>query len=70
MDGSEEERHDLGVNLALALKVGEWNLVGLKLLDEGHGKKYGAPVPTDVKCGPSPGKVLPLYMQVLSKIKA
>ena len=64
MDGPEAERHDVEANLNMALRVGEWNLTGMKLLDEGHGKTYGAPEPTDVKCGPSPGKVMKLKFEV------
>lgn len=57
IDGPEEERKDLGKNLALALRVGEFNLKGLALLDSGHREKFGIPSPTNVRTTPVPGKV-------------
>lgn len=55
--GDEMKRKSLAVNLDLALKVGEWNLKGLELLDKGHRKKFGVPSPTQVHTTPIPGKV-------------
>ena len=57
VDGPEEEQRDLGKNLNLALRVGEFNLRGLELLDQGHKEKFGVPSPTTVRTSPVPGKV-------------
>ncbi|NEP45079.1 MAG: hydroxylamine reductase, partial [Okeania sp. SIO2H7] len=42
----------------LALKVGEINLKTMELLDAGHTKTYGHPVPTSVPLNPRKGKAI------------
>lgn len=58
VNGDQTERHDLGVNLNWALKVGENNLKGMALLDKGHCQRFGKPVPTQVSTTPLPGKAI------------
>jgi hydroxylamine reductase (hybrid-cluster protein) len=57
IDGDSTQRHDLETNLGWALKVGEYNLKGMSLLDKGHRKRFGVPTPTQVMTSPVPGKV-------------
>ena len=57
IDGDEKERHDLGANLGLALKVGEVNIRVMELLDKGHCTRFGSPEPTAVNLIPVEGKV-------------
>lgn len=56
--GNEKERHSLEANLAIALRVGEFNLKGMALLDKGHGKRFGTPSPAKVTTSPVPGKAI------------
>jgi hydroxylamine reductase len=50
----------LGVNewVGLALKVGEWNLRAMELLDAGNTETYGHPTPTSVPLGHRPNKAI------------
>lgn len=57
VDGDAKERHSLDATLGWALKVGEFNLKGMNLLDAGHRKRFGVPTPTQVTTTPVPGKV-------------
>lgn len=57
IDGDAKERHSLDTTLGWALKVGEFNLKGMSLLDKGHRKRFGVPTPTQVSTTPVPGKV-------------
>jgi hydroxylamine reductase len=54
------DRADLSLEdwIALALKVGEMNLLTMELLDRGHTQRYGHPVPTVVPLNPRLGKAL------------
>lgn len=58
IDGDETERHDLGANLGLALKVGEVNIRVMELLDKGHCTRFGSPEPTSVNLIPKEGKAI------------
>jgi hydroxylamine reductase len=58
VDGDSADRHDLGKTLEWALKVGEFNLKGMSLLDAGHRKRFGVPTPTEVRTSPVPGKAI------------
>lgn len=64
IDGDEKERHDLGANLGLALKVGEINVRVMELLDKGHCTRFGSPEPTAVNLIPVEGKVNFAYFLV------
>jgi hydroxylamine reductase (hybrid-cluster protein) len=57
VDGDAEQRHDLEATLGWALKVGEFNLKGMSLLDKGHRKRFGVPTPVQVRTTPVTGKV-------------
>lgn len=56
--GPEGERHDLGANLNLALKVGEVNLRVMELMDKGHRRQLGIPSPYHVTTTPLEGKCI------------
>ncbi len=49
--GWDGVRRDLGAWVGLALKVGEYNLKAMELLDAGNTGTYGHPVPTQVPLG-------------------
>lgn len=54
------DRQDLPLEawVALALKIGEWNLRAMELLDQGNTEYYGHPTPTVVPLNPRPGKAI------------
>lgn len=56
--GSSEMRHDLNLNLKIALDVGATNLRVLELLDRGHRRILGTPQPTNVNTIPKVGKCI------------
>lgn len=56
--GPPAEQEDLGMNLQLALKVGETNLRVMELLDRGHRQNFGIPSPYEVRTQPIPGKCI------------
>lgn len=57
VSGERTQRHDLTVNLEVALKVGETNYRVMEILDRGHRRVLGTPSPTQVNARPIPGKV-------------
>ncbi|UQZ91043.1 hydroxylamine reductase [Deltaproteobacteria bacterium Smac51] len=55
--------------LAMALKVGEMNVLAMKLLDDGNTGAYGHPVPTKVPLGPKTGKAIVVSGHDLKDLK-
>jgi len=44
---------DMGAGVQLAMDVGGANLTAMKLLDEGHNSRFGAPEPTQINLAPT-----------------
>lgn len=57
VSASKADKHDLALNLQIALDVGATNLRVMELLDKGHRKMFGTPAPTTVCTTPKEGKV-------------
>lgn len=58
LDFLTRENFTLGELLAAALRVGEYNLKVMELLDRAHTTTYGHPVPTPVRITPVKGKAI------------
>lgn len=58
VSGSKEDKHDLGLNLQMALNVGATNMRVMELLDRGHRRMLGTPTPTSVCTTPKEGKCI------------
>lgn len=64
------EQHSLEEILGMALKVGEYNLKTMELLDKAHTDTFGNPVPTQVRITPVKGKAILISGHDLVDLKA
>ena len=60
----------MNANLGLLLRVGEVNFRVMQLLDEGHNKNFGTPIPTQVNTSPVKGKSILISGHDLKDLEA